>query len=97
MYPYSKPAGNTDTCWYSTNLNKGSKLLGCSSSRGSSCELCGQFGVDEFLDGGDLDVVCRTECEDENRFGVECDATGKIAVQPRLYGAEMLVMHVFMR
>ncbi|KAI9462835.1 hypothetical protein BJY52DRAFT_1255493 [Lactarius psammicola] len=48
----------------------------------SSCEFCGPFGVDEFLDGGNLDVVSRTEREDEDRFVVECDATGKIAEQP---------------
>ena len=48
----------------------------------SSCEFCGQFGVDEFLDGGDLDVVSRTEREDEDRLVVECDATGKITIQP---------------
>ena len=47
------------------------------------------------MDGGDLDVIPRAEREDENRFGVECDATGKVAVQPRLYDAEMLVMHAY--
>ena len=49
------------------------------------------------MDGGDLDVVSRTEREDENRFVVECDATGKIAVQPRLCETEILVEHASMR
>jgi len=61
-------------------LNKGGRY----NRRGSSCELCGQFSVDEFLDGGDLDVVPRAERENEDRFVVECDATGNIAVQPRV-------------
>jgi hypothetical protein len=61
----------------------------------SSCELCGQLSVDEFLDGGDLDVVPGAERENEDRFVVECDATGNIAVQPRLYDAEVLVMHMY--
>lgn len=69
--------------------------MGRGSSRGSSgCEFCGHFSVDEFLDGGDLDVVPRAERENEDRFVVECDATGKVAVQPRLYDAEVLVMHI---
>ena len=65
--------------------NKRNKLLGCGGGGGSSCEFCGEFGVDEFLDGGDLDVVSGTEREDEDGFAVERDATGKITVQPRLY------------
>ena len=66
---------------YSTK--EGRKLLRCGSSSGlggGSCELCGLFSVDEFSDSGDLDVVPGAEREDENRFAVEYDATGKIAV-----------------
>ena len=71
--------------------------MGRGSSRGSSsCEFCSQFSVDEFLDGRDLDVVPRAERENEDRFVVECDATGKVAVQPRLYDAEVLVMHMYL-
>lgn len=79
---------------YSTKQRR--KLLRCGSNGlgGSSCELCGLFRVDEFSDSGDLDVVPGAERKDENRFVVEFDATGKVAVQPRLYDeTKMLVMH----
>ena len=88
MYPVAR---GYSTCFTLTRagirLNKGSKLLGRGSGGGStgSCKFCGEFGVDEFLDGGDLDVVSGTEREDEDGFAVERDATGKITVQPRLY------------
>jgi hypothetical protein len=85
-------------CGYSTTKQQRKLfLIWCNRSRlgGSSCELCGLFGIDEFSDNGDLDVVPRTEREDENRFVVEFYATGDIAVQPRLYDAEMLVIHEY--
>src|SRR6266404_4585565 len=65
-------------------------LLGHRSFRGGSRKFCGRSGVDEFLDGRELDLGCGAECEDEDRFRVEFGAARKIAINLRLHEARYI-------